>query len=67
MELWKDYSDVDQKRLPQLLEDMIPYYERIAVYSVDKEFVRNNKYTFDFKKTGYNHLCLETDNLLAAN
>lgn len=43
MKLWKDYSDVEQKQLIQLLDDMIPYYERIAVYNVDKEFVRSNR------------------------
>ena len=43
MKLWKDCTEDEQKRLIQLLDDMIPYYERIAVYNVDKEFVRANR------------------------
>lgn len=43
MKLWKDCTADERKRLIQLMDDMIPYYERIAVYNVDKEFVRANR------------------------
>lgn len=43
MKLWKECTVAEQKRLIQLMDDMIPYYERIAVYNVDKEFVRANR------------------------
>ena len=43
MKLWKEYSEGEQQRLIQLMEDMIPYYERIAVYDVDREFIRANR------------------------
>lgn len=28
MKLWKEYSEGEQQRLIQLMDDMIPYYER---------------------------------------
>lgn len=43
MKLWTECNEAEQKRLVQLMEDMIPYYERIAVYDVDKEFIRANR------------------------
>ena len=43
MKLWKECTEGEQKKLIQLLDDMIPYYERIAVYNVDKEFLRANR------------------------
>lgn len=43
MKLWKECTLDEQQRLIQLVDDMIPYYERIAVYNVDKEFVRANR------------------------
>lgn len=43
MKLWKECTDAEQKRLIQLMDDMIPYYERIAVYDVDKAFIRANR------------------------
>lgn len=43
MKLWKECTADEQKRLIQLMDDMLPYYERIAVYNVDKEFVRTNR------------------------
>lgn len=43
MKLWNECTEAEQKRLIQLMDDMIPYYERIAVYDVDKDFVRANR------------------------
>lgn len=43
MKIWKECTADEQKKLIQLMDDMIPYYERIAVYNVDKEFVRANR------------------------
>lgn len=43
MKLWKECTEDEHKRLIQLMDDMIPYYERIAVYNVDKDFIRANR------------------------
>lgn len=43
MKIWKECTADEQKKLIQLMDDMIPYYERIAVYNVDKEFLRANR------------------------
>lgn len=43
MKLWEECTGEEQKRLMQLMDDMIPYYERIAVYNVDKAFIRANR------------------------
>lgn len=43
MKLWKECNEAERNCLIQLMDDMIPYYERIAVYDVDKEFVRANR------------------------
>ena len=43
MKHWKECTAAEQQKLIQLMDDMIPYYERIAVYNVDKEFVRANR------------------------
>lgn len=43
MKLWKECTQDERNRLVQLMDDMTPYYERIAVYDVDKEFVRANR------------------------
>lgn len=43
MKLWKDCTEDEQQRLIQLMDDMIPYYERISVYDVDKDFVRSHR------------------------
>lgn len=41
--LWDECQDDEKKQLMQLFDDMIPYYRRIAVYDVDKEFVAAHK------------------------
>lgn len=43
MKLWKECSAAEQKQLIQLMDDMIPYYNRIAVYNVDKAFVQAHR------------------------
>lgn len=43
MKLWKECTEDERKRLIQLMDDMIPYYERIAIYNVDKDFVHANR------------------------
>lgn len=43
MKLWNECTEDERKRLIQLMDDMIPYYERIAVYDVDKDFIRTNR------------------------
>lgn len=43
MKTWKECSEAEKQRLIQLMDDMIPYYERIAVYNVDRDFIRTNR------------------------
>lgn len=43
MKLWKECNEAERKRLIQLMDDMIPYYERIAVYNIDRTFVKENR------------------------
>ena len=43
IKLWDECSDLEQKQLMQLFDDMTPYYNRIAVYDVDKAFVSEHK------------------------
>lgn len=43
MKLWNECTEDERKRLIQLMDDMIPYYGRIAVYDVDKDFIRTNR------------------------
>lgn len=39
MNPWDQLSEEKRKQTQQLLEDMLPYYGRIAVYDVDKQFI----------------------------
>ena len=43
MKTWNECSSDEQQKLIQLMDDMIPYYERIAVYNVDKDFIRDHR------------------------
>jgi len=42
MNHWDNLSEEKKAEHRQLLQDMIPYYDRIAVYSIDKEFINAN-------------------------
>lgn len=42
MNHWDNLSEEKKAEHRQLLQDMIPYYDRIAVYSLDKEFINAN-------------------------
>lgn len=60
MKLWKECTESEKNNLIQLMDDMIPYYERIAVYNVDREFVRKNRnqcmsIALAARKLTYNH------------
>lgn len=40
---WNEYSAAEKKQLMQLLTDMMPFYERVSVYNVDKEFFKSHR------------------------
>lgn len=43
MKNWTECTEAERKQLIQLMDDMIPYYNRIAVYDVDKEFICSHR------------------------
>lgn len=43
IKLWDECSEKELRQLSQLFDDMMPYYQRIAVYNIDKEFVAGHK------------------------
>lgn len=43
MKLYDQCSDTERQRLQQLMDDMLPYYRRIAVYDIDKAFLSDHR------------------------
>lgn len=43
MKLWHECSEAEQTQLTQLLDDMMPYYNKIAVYTADKDWIRSHR------------------------
>jgi len=42
MNLWDNLSEEKKAENKQFLQEMIPYYDRIAVYDIDREFINAN-------------------------